>query len=290
MNAKTPAVAKPAASQLIADFLQFVFDTNSLEPAIPFQQLNEHMHKNGWFWRARQVGSQLNAQSMLIDYEISIGRNDDLGKSVAVDTVSLGAPLSAFNVSMLTRMNLGPSVIFLLFDRLPPMQPAAPAPQPDVRAEVGNVEVRTGGRPMTDAEIAARRAAVAPVPESPKPNGLDTVDPLDEAELPNVIDSYLPSGMPIFKNLDRMGGAGDAIVDAVIIATQEAMSDDNRKLQSDEQIVEFYARNRQNIEFVNDVGSPEQQARFRALLSSKAAELKMAGGGEPQVRRRPAAT
>lgn len=264
---------------LLAEFVAFVRATNLAEPPIDYLAIPKHMNDAGWEWRARQTNAQLGAQSILIDYEISVGKAEALDKMAVVDTISMGTPLGVFNPSMSSRLNLGMSVLYLLFDRLPPMQAQ---PQPAARAE-------GDARPMTDAEIAALRTRTQP---APMPNGHDP-DPEPAAEvpvadtamfddLPDVVDGFLKSGMPLFKDVDAMGGAADDLVEAMLSATSAALEVGP---SAPEQLVEFFERNKRQIGFLKEMCSPEQNVKFVTMLNAKNAELS-GGTAEPPVRRR----
>lgn len=268
-----------ATPPLLLEFVAFANQTAAMSPPIEYHLLPKHMADNGWGWRARQTNAQLGAQSVLIDFEISVAKLDALDKTVVVDTISMGAPLSVFNASLTSRINLGASVMYLLFDRLPPQAPAAvqqPSPGP------------ASGRPMTDAEVAAQRAAAAGKLNGAAP-GPVIEEPIVERfeDLPDVVDGYLKSGLPLFKDVDAMGGNGAEIIEAMLFATEAGL--ESKTVTSPDQLTEFFTRNSQKVAFINDVGTPDQIARFKALLNNKAGELSAAAGTPPVRRRQPTA-
>lgn len=243
---------------LLQEFREFLLST---PPDTPYHELPKYTHDAGWVWQFRQQGAPVpHANGIVVTFDIYVGKTT--GAMEYVDAVTMNPPALTQHVSLAARIEMTPSILYLLFGRLPPQQPKAEdAPLPGEQPPVDDDGIQTA-----------------------KPNGAQApgvaVGVSAAATGVEVTTGRTPEGWPIFDDLYALGAPGVDVVDAVLAEIQEVLP----SMSSQQALDQLWDRNEQAFAFVKDFGEVEQRSALKHMLEQRAHELE---GAEAPRRRSP---
>jgi hypothetical protein len=212
---------------------------------VPYDKLLQTVGEAGWFYRARQAGVEPWPDSVMVHFEISIGRDDAFE---FFDTISVKVGAGPGPVSMAARSFLPQSLIYLFFNRLPPAA-ITDAPPASVQREMID---------MKDRDVVLPAAAAADDDQQeyvPEPATLVDYDVVARRE---------PDGLPIFADLNEMGPDTRGIIDAVI-AEIEVFAE----TATIEQLDALAVKNPGMLNFLFDLGTKEERDDMKLIIDRR---------------------
>lgn len=227
----------------------------------PYQDLEAAIRAAGWSWSLveREVAGTQHGYLVWFDLVVT----DPDGVSGVLSRVTAALPSNIAAVSLGGRFALQQTVLYLLAGRTPPApEKAAPAPAPTDRYEID----ATGD----DGDIVLEET----------PSWRDA----PVAEAVDVVASKTPDGLPVFRDLYAMGAPGREIVAAVLREIEDCLA----AIVTSDQLDTLYRLNAEAVEFVKDIGTPQDLERLKQVIAKKRGLI--VGGFASQPRRRAAAT
>lgn len=272
-----PPTTKPPA--ILAELAAFA-DTVQ---AVPYGELPAAYRAAGFVWRLREV-EVLPAPdaSAIVRCDFMVGR---AWEALSVlDTVTIRLPQGVGPLSVAARVQLEPTLIYLVSGRLPP----APERQAGPVAPERTVDMsRVNGRADDDVVLDDER----PLPGEMPPGGGEYVGP---EPLPlKVVARLEPDGVPVFADLYALGGPRVTTRD-VVNAVLNEVEDFLEKATSVEEVTALGAKNAEMIAFVKDLGEDEDIVDLQKMVLDRREALRIAaatgGASVPRRRRSAAAT
>lgn len=232
------------------EFAQFI----AASAKIAYNDLPQHFSDSQWKYRLVHRATIPSPDgAAIVETDLLIGPSID--KLEYFDTLTMKMPPNIAPLTLITRQNLVPTMLSVVFGRLPPVQDIV-VPQP------GPGQVNGG-----DVHLTPEQAGVTAAND-----GGEYVD--EGAALPNVVERREPDGLPIFTDLYSMDGAlkgastGDTI-DAVL----EEVRDFLAMAQSLEQVDALALKNPNLRTFIKDFGDDQDTKTLADLVTSRRRQL-----------------
>lgn len=224
----------------------------------PFERLLPDASAAGFDFDLEQLSAVgLADASVLVTFMVHIGKD---GKFEPYRQVSMHLLSSIGPVTLAARLQVNTTLIHMFFGRLPDQ---APTQTVDVgRAPIGDIvlpeEPETEEQEyVEDSAPISRRAAA------------------EAAKMPSLIDHLEPDGVPVFRDLDDIP---DQFSTAEIIA--QFLTDVDAaavKFSSAEQVLALFTKNAEAVDFLKELGSPDDRTALKGLLDKHQARLEAAG-------------
>lgn len=226
----------------LRDWLKTVPDNHPYEDLVPLAR------RSGWDWLLRESSTSNGSNVLTVTFAVLLGRIGDEPESFEyVDNATFALPAVPGPVSAAARAQIGPTIVHMLFGRLPPAQ-GKPGDAPAASVET-SVDLSGG-----DVEIDDEDEDDLP-PEETVNREPWTADMVEKAPgLPNVVDHY-EDGVPIFRDLDDVEAPS---VD-VIVAVTNAVSEGLLHVKSVEGVLNFFNSNKQVFDWLTEMALPEQR-------------------------------
>ena len=232
------------------EFAQFITDSAK----VAYDDLPQHFSDSQWKYRLVHRGTLVSPDgAVIVETDLLLGPSID--KLEYFDTLTMKMPPNIAPLTLIVRQNLVPTMLSVVFGRLPPVQNiAVPQPAP------GQVN---GG----DVHLTAEQAGVS------GPVGGEYVED-DAPALPNVVERREPDGLPIFTDLYSMDGplkgasTGDTI-DAVL----EEVKDFLAMASSVEQVNALAIKNASLRQFIKDFGDEQDNEALSSMVRARLREL-----------------
>lgn len=272
---KTPSIILP-------EWTEF---KKNIPPDYPYEKLLQTAAEAGFEYQLQQISAEgLADGSTLITFQVFIGRD---GKLEPYDTISMHQHQSIGPVSLAARIQATSTLIYMFFGRVPGAPMAEPEqtvavedhPEGDIVLPGETKPDPEGGEYVEDSAPISRRAAAA------------------AAKMPSLIDHLEPDGVPVFVDFDALPEqfTTEEIIGQFLVDINAAAV----KFSSPEQLLALYTKNSDATDFLKELGTPADKAKFAAMLddhkarlSEPAREVRIPGGkgaSEAAPRRRRAA-
>lgn len=265
---------KPGEWVASKSLLQQLRDWVATVPAdTPYHELIPLAREAGWDWHIRQGSTpHMSEKAIILSFDVLIGRQgDDIGTFQWADVVSFALPAVPGPVSVAARMQLAPSLIYLLFGRLPPQQTnQQPAPETHEMHD-SDIDLSNGAGNAADDDI------------EPPVTGADIPDWVPGASaggLPDIVAAE-DGGIPIFKDLDDVEAPSQDIIVAVTNVVNSALV----KMTTTDQVLAMWNRNQPAFDWLTDMATPEQRAAITGAFSRRKGQIE-GGFAEVTPRRR----
>lgn len=217
----------------------------------PYNELGALAQEAGWQWTVREVAAAPAGNSILVSFEVLIGRNGL--PMLPLDRASIALPAAAGPVSVAARAQIEPTLIYMLFGRLPPaaaQQPASPATAaaPEEReVDLGDSDIDLGDTEQPAPEPWTREMA----------NGR-------AGGLPDLID-HVEGSIPVFVDLDDVQApSGD-----VIVALTNVVVETLNGLTTVNDVGAFWSKNEAAFDWLRDMGTEEQRAAISGAFGKR---------------------
>lgn len=263
---RPPALPKPPA--IVAELAAFSETVRD----VPYAELPKAYADAGFVWRLRENEVLLGPDaSAVVRCDFLVGRGWDALQ--VLDTVTIRLPSGVGPLSVAARVQLQPTLIFLVCGRLPE-QVAAPAASPASVQAAAETVVEMNDR---DVELDARGA---PVVEPWVPG----VAPAAGEGL-KVVDHLESDGVPVFGDLYAVPGQTRDVINAVLNEIEAFLG----RASSLEEVDAVALKNPEMKVFLRDLGSPEDLAEVQALVAARRKEISVQAATGVVRRRRAAA-
>lgn len=248
------AVVLPDGRPLLArlrDWLATVPDDH------PYNDLVRLAREAGWDWLLRQSGVQPNEANVTVTFDMLIGRVGE-DRFDYVDQASIMLPATPGPISVGARVQINPTILFMLFGRLPPAaRPVAPAQDP-VTVDMDDDDVELpGGEPESSDDDIDPMVAGADVPPWTPGTGL-----------PDVVVSR-EGGIPVFADLDDIKAPAVDIIVAVTNEVNAALV----KMTSVDQVMDMWDRNAPVFGWLQDFATPEQRSAIAGAFKRRRGQI-----------------
>lgn len=221
----------------------------------PYEDLPGLFDDAGFIWQLREAGATPMADSTIVmHYDVLIGKTADTLE--VFDRVSTRLGAMPGPVSFAARAALRPTLIYLVFGRVPPVPPpqaARPETLPNGAAHEMDVDMSKGD-------------AALPGENAPR---LDETDTQPRVRL---IEKREPDGLPILRDLFAIGAA-EASTREVVDALLEMVAEELPNMSSLEQVAALSMRNQDLIPFVKDLGTENDVRQLKSMIRRRQAEL-----------------
>lgn len=239
---------------------------DTVPPDAPYAQLGAMARDAGWDWLLRQEDVQAGPNTIVVSFAVLIGRvGMDAAEFQYVDRATFALPAVPGPVSVAARAQITPTIVYMLFGRLPPSAPAR-APEPVV-VEMDDDDVDLPLDPPADDDIA------------PMVTGADVPAWEPGAGLPAVVASRV-DGIPVFADLDEVQAASQDIIVAVTNEVNSALV----KMTSSDQVLSMWNQNKAAFDWLTDMATPEQRSAITGAFSRRKGQIE--GGFADVVPRR----
>ena len=263
MAANEAAPTKSLLAQL-RDWLSTVADDH------PYGDLPRLARDAGWDWLLRQSSAVPGDKTIVVTFAVLIGRvGMDAARFEYVDEATFALPAVPGPVSVAARAQINPTIIYMLFGRLPPSVQAAP-PMPAEKTVVDMDD--------DDVDLDSRGDAV-PVDDEryrdddidPLVTGADVPPWTPGVGLPDVVVERV-DGVPVFADLDDVKAPSQDVIVAVTNEVNSALV----KMTSVDQVMALWNRNAPAFEWLTDMATPEQRSAITGAFARRKGQI--AGG------------
>lgn len=241
-------------STILPELHEFI---STLPADAAYADLPRLIREGGWLWRLRQVNAICAPGSVLLTFELQVGK--DATALELLDWVSVQVPDSIPQVSLAGRNILGDTLIYMITGRLPPVaRPPEPAPAPAPAKQTIELD-------DDDAEIEWKK--------------------VPEPDLPDIVGGRTGDGVPLFDDLYAIEEPPERVLKALFqqIDAYMPQADSLDKLKA------FWTKNEREFAFVQDFGTAADKARLPKTFADRRNVLMEAGSYDAQApRRRPA--
>lgn len=249
--AAQPRSAESVAAQILTELHTFVA---KIDDKVEYKDLPTVMRKDGWIWQLREREVRPLANDMLMfTFDFWIGKSVE--QLVLLDRVStmLNAQHAGSAISLLARLSLDQTLIYLVTGRLPP-PPAAAQPAPQAPPARGRVV------PIADEDFELPEDEVEEAPAPVARPSRAAVDVLFDTE---------PDGVPLLVDPYELGEAKEDIIDGMLTLVEDTLP----KLQTLEALQAFWTKNQKEFVFVSDFGTAADKQRLPSLFKARQTQL-----------------
>lgn len=239
----------------------------------PYDQLAMLAREAGWDWLLRQSSVQAGENTIVVSFAVMIGRAGmDAAQFEQVDYATFALPAVPGPVSVAARAQINPTIIYMLFGRLPPTRDPANTRMAEkkvvVDMEDDDVELPDEQRQMQDVDI------------DPPVTGADVPPWTPGAGLPDVV-AREDDGVPVLKDLDEVEAPSQDVIVAVTNVVNAALI----KMTSVDQVLAMWNANSAAFEWLTDMATPEQRSAITGAFARRKGQIE-AGYTDVAPRRR----
>lgn len=246
INTVTVATPQEQPDPLLQQWFEFV---RNLPPDAPYDLLNQLPFHQGFVYRVEEMYTSVYDQSITVTFALMIGRNmDSLRK---IDSFTIQVPRNTVAPSLAARSIMMPTVVYLMFGRLPPEQPPVPAPAPKPAAQPAPAPA-----PVAAPEPVEEEAPWQPVrPSAVKPFTVE-----------DMVKRHTPDGLPVMADPYTIERSPEEIVAAILDVFEDAAD----KADSKAGLTALWNKNQGAVDFVTDFATPAQKEELKTLFKSRA--------------------
>ena len=214
----------------------------------PYEDLAQLPFNSGFVYRVQEQFANVHDLSITVQFALHIGR--DMGVMTYMDSFTVQVPRNTVAPSLAARSIAMPTVVYLLFGRMPPEalvapQQVAPEPEPEI--------VQEAAPELEDIPWQAPPTAAKPRPPRP----------------PKLVQRYTPDGLPVLLDPYAIESDPGEMVEAIMAALEEHID----RPQDRAGVTAMWTKNQSAADFVTDFGTKEQQVKLKGLFRDRAAEL-----------------
>lgn len=235
----------------------------------PYNDLARLAREAGWDWLLRQSSVHANEANVTVTFDVLIGRVGG-DHFQCVDEASIMLPATPGPISVGARMQINPTILFMLFGRLPPQRPGVVSTEPanKVVVDMGDDDVELPGEEPVDDEI------------EPLVTGADVPPWTPGAGLPDVV-AREDDGVPVLKDLDEVQAPSQDVIVAVTNVVNAALI----KMTTVDQVLAMWNANSAAFEWLTDMATPEQRSAITGAFARRKGQIE-AGYTDVAPRRR----
>lgn len=230
----------------------------------PYGDLPRLARDAGWDWLLRQQSVQAGPNTIVVTFDVLIGRTGmDAMQFDYVDQATFALSAVPGPVSVAARAQINPTIIYMLFGRLPPQRPAETAPAETV------VDMDDD-----DVDLDSRGDAV-PVDDrrddddiEPLVTGADVPAWEPGIGLPDVVVERV-NGVPVFADLDDVKAPSGDVIVAVTNEVNAALV----KMTTVDQVMDMWNRNEAVFGWLQDFATPEQRAAIAGAFKRRRGQI-----------------
>ncbi len=233
----------------------------------PYNDLPRLARDAGWDWLLRQSSVQPTDSTIVVTFDVLIGRAGmDAARFEWVDQATFALPAAPGPVSVAARAQINPTILYMLFGRLPPQQrPATVVPERTVDMEDDDVDLDSRGDAVSvDDDI------------DPPITGADVKPWVPGEGLPDVVAS-VDNGVPVFLDLDEVQEQQHAPSQDVIVAVTNEVNSALVKMTSVDQVMALWNRNADVFDptegWLAQMATPEQRSAIAKALSRRKGQI-----------------
>ena len=234
----------------------------------PYGDLPRLARDAGWDWLLRQQSVQAGPNTIVVSFAVLIGRTGmDAMQFEYVDEATFALPAVPGPVSVAARAQINPTIIYMLFGRLPPQRPAETAPAETV------VDMDDD-----DVDLDSRGDAVSLDVGGDAPFREDDIEPLVTGAdvpawepgigLPDVVVERV-NGVPVFADLDDVKAPSGDVIVAVTNEVNAALV----KMTTVDQVMDMWNRNEAVFGWLQDFATPEQRAAIAGAFKRRRGQI-----------------
>lgn len=266
VSASAPETVEPVApaggrSRLaeLRDWLKTVPDNHPYEDLVPLAR------RSGWDWLLRESSTSNGANVLTVTFYVLLGRvGEDPASFEYVDNVTFALPAVPGPVSAAARAQIAPTIVHMLFGRLPPAPPKQAKSATPAAAPVETSVDLSGGDVEIDDEDEDELPAEEQVSREPWTPDMNTIP----VGLPDVVDHY-EDGVPVFKDLDEV----EAMSNDVIVAVTNAVSEGLLHVKTVEGVLNFYTSNQHVFDWLIEMALPEQRKAITDAFNRRKGQI-----------------
>lgn len=269
LGASTPSERLPSLLAQLREWLSTVADDH------PYNDLPRLARDAGWDWLLRQSSVQPTDSTIVVTFQVLIGRvGTDAARFEYVDEATFALPAVPGPVSVAARAQINPTIIYMLFGRLPPTA-AQPAPTEKVVVEMDDDDVNLDSR-GDSVDVDDRRDDEI----EPPVTGADIPAWEPGVGLPDVVVERI-DGVPVFADLDDIKAPSGDVIVAVTNEVNAALV----KMTTVDQVMDMWNRNEAVFGWLQDFATPEQRSAIAGAFKRRRGQIE-AGFSDVAPRRR----
>lgn len=229
----------------------------------PYNDLPRLARDAGWDWLLRQSSVQPTDSTIVVTFDVLIGRAGvDAAQFEWVDHATFALPAAPGPVSVAARAQINPTIIYMLFGRLPPQRQPLDTSVAEKQVDMDD----------DDVELDSRGDAVAVDDIDPPITGADVKPWVPGEGLPAVVAS-MEEGVPVFLDLDDVQAPSQDVIVAVTNEVNSALV----KMTSVDQVMALWNRNADVFDptegWLAQMATPEQRSAIAKALSRRKGQI-----------------